>query len=80
MNHWHTADQLAAGRRADLQRESAGDIRMRAARLAATDATEGRSRIQAGLSLTRGRLFLELRSVLTVLVAHGRRHDGASVE
>ena len=30
MNHWYTVDQPAAGHLADLKREAAGDVRMRA--------------------------------------------------
>lgn len=75
MNHWHTVDQLAAGRLADLKREAAGDIRMRAAASAADrgpvgDPMASRHR----LTLEIRRLMSELRSVLTVAYAH-RRHD-----
>lgn len=75
MNHWHTVDQLASGRLADLKREAAGDVRMRSAasaegRRPVGDPMASRSR----LTLEMRRLMSELRSVLTVAYAH-RRHD-----
>lgn len=74
MSHWHTVDQLAAGRRADLQREAAGDVRMRAAHLAAGGGAVGdRPGLRGGPSLIGRRVLTELRSVMTFLVAHGRR-------
>jgi len=57
MNHWDTVGQLGAGRRADMERDAAGGVRMRA----------------AGRPSRKGRRLLNgLRLVLTALVAHGR--------
>jgi len=74
MNHWHTVGNLAAGRRADLNREAAGNARMRAARLAAGGtADEDPTRIRGVRSLVGRRQLIELRSVLPVLAAFGVR-------
>ncbi len=74
MNHWHTVDHLAAGRRADLNREAAGNVRIRAARLAAGGtAAEDRTRIWGVRSLVGRRPWTQLRSVLPILAARGVR-------
>jgi hypothetical protein len=74
MNHWHTFDQLAAGRLADLTRESAGDVRLRAATLAGPRPFGDPSPSQGGLVLVIRRLMAHLRTAMAMAFAH-RRHD-----
>lgn len=73
MNHWHTADHLAAGRLADLKREAAGGVRMRAAASAGQGPIGDRMASRHRLTLEMRRLMSEFRSVLTVAFAHRRR-------
>jgi hypothetical protein len=71
MNNWYVVDQLAAGRRADLDREAAGGHRIHAARLAAGGSISGDQSGEEPGSRRPGSSFLaELWSVLAVL---GRR-------
>ena len=69
MNHWHTVDQMAAGRRADLEREAAGGIRMRVASLAEAPSAVGSGHRNVGVAWLAGRRQLAaLRSDLALLV------------
>ncbi len=80
MNHWYTVDQLAAGRRADFDREAAGDVRMRASRLAAGGAVlDHQSGSEAGSWLHGRRPLRGLWSVLAVLMDHCR-HAAVLIE
>ena len=80
MNHWYTADQLAASRRADLGREAAGDVRMHASLLAAGENISGDRSGREGGSRLSGRLRLtSLWSVLTGLIDSGR-HAAALID
>ena len=68
MSHWYTADQLAAGRRSDLEREAAGGIRMRAAGHGAAE--PGRRNLGARW-LRGGRQLAGLRSGMALIVGEG---------
>lgn len=74
MNHWHTIGQLGAGHRADMERDAAGGVRMRAAGCAEERSTDSGPTTILLRALREGQRRLnDLRLVLTGLVAHGRR-------
>ena len=74
MNHWHAVGQLGAGHRADMERDAAGGVRMRAAGFAEGGSADGVPATILGRPSREGRRRLnELRLVLMALVAHGRR-------
>ncbi len=82
MNHWYTVDQLATGRRADLDREAAGGIRMHASDLEAgkhSSGDPGRGRGPRPVGQRQRHLTTALRSGLTVIIDRSR-HAAALIE
>jgi hypothetical protein len=79
MNNWYIVDQLAAGRRADLDREAAGGHRIHASCLANGGSISGNQSGEEPVSRRTGSSFLaELWSVLAVL-ARRSRHPAAPI-
>jgi hypothetical protein len=79
MNNWYIVDQLAAGRRADLDREAAGGHRIHASRLAAGGSILGdQSGEEPGSRRTGSSFLAELWSVLAVL-GRRSRHPAAPI-
>ena len=72
MNHWYTADQLAAGRRGDFEREASGTVRIRVSRLEAGGSVANDAGRKGGAVIIGRNPLTALRSALVVILDFGR--------